>query len=95
MCSYISTLSTNKKYGVGVAARATKDVRSLPQYLWAKVSKNVRDWGVSTGAKMELQSAYDSADMELCAENKDLNLEMRVLGTVGKIKFQKHSVSDR
>lgn len=71
------------QYGVDLTARATTDVASLPKSIWGKASREISGWGVSARAEVK-DGKYDSADLEVEANNADADLSVRLLASAGK-----------
>lgn len=77
-------------YGASAHARPTTDIASLPKSIWGKVSTDVSGWGVSARAETEGLN-FDRANLELDAENEDLDLNVHVVASAGG-KFNVRSV---
>jgi len=70
-------------YGIESAVRPTSDIASLPRNFWGKASTDVAGWGVSARADVDAQ-ARDSADVEIDANNADVDLSLRMTASAGK-----------
>lgn len=69
-------------YGLEAAARPTTDIASLPRNIWGKASTSVSGWGVSARADIDGQDLRN-ANVELDADNADLDLSAKVLANAG------------
>lgn len=69
-------------YGIKADVRVTKDIASLPQKIWGKVSSQIGSWGVS--ARADFQGLdYTNADIKIGTENKDVGLNLSIGGNCG------------
>jgi hypothetical protein len=69
-------------YGIESSVRPTSDLASLPRNVWGKASTNVAGWGVSARAEVDAQKRR-SANIELDADNKDVDLSLRMVASAG------------
>jgi hypothetical protein len=70
-------------YGIEASAAPTTDLASLPKSVWGKAKTSVSGWGVSARAEIDAQK-LDSADLELDADNSDLDLSVRAVARAGQ-----------
>jgi hypothetical protein len=69
-------------YGVESSVRPTSDIASLPRSVWGKASTDVSGWGVSARADIDAQD-MQHADLDINADNDDLDMNVRVLASAG------------
>jgi len=67
-------------YGIESAVRPTTDIASLPRKIFGTVKTNVAGWGVSAKGEKDLESG--STDLEVNANNEDIDLSVALTASV-------------
>lgn len=73
----------NLSYGIEASLRATNDITTLPRSIWGKAKTDISGWGVSARAEVE-GGDFQSANLDLDAENEELDLALRLQASAGK-----------
>ena len=69
-------------YGIKASAKPTSDIASLPKSIWGKISTDISGWRTSARAETEGLN-FDSANVEMEADNEDADLNVQVVATAG------------
>eukprot|EP00550_Attheya_septentrionalis_P013271 CAMPEP_0198302826 /NCGR_PEP_ID=MMETSP1449-20131203/56568_1 /TAXON_ID=420275 /ORGANISM="Attheya septentrionalis, Strain CCMP2084" /LENGTH=267 /DNA_ID=CAMNT_0044005297 /DNA_START=200 /DNA_END=1004 /DNA_ORIENTATION=+ len=71
------------EFGIDATAMPTTDLASMPRSLWAKASRQVNGWFVSTRADLD---AYDlnQAELMVTGDNVERDVSFRIMGSASR-----------